>query len=316
MTEDALSGPLFSVVIPTYGRPRFLAEAVTSVLAQTVDDLECIVVDDASPEPVTAPEDERVRVVRREVNGGPAAARNTGVQHASGRYVAFLDDDDCFTPDRLAIALRGLRRAPVALCWSRNFDEPPEKGRGRILEGDVSDTIREGVIPNLGQTAFVRSVFLPFDERLPASQDVEWWLRMAQQVPVATVAEVGRLLRRHDGVRHLNDLHARVRNQQVILELHADYFAVHRKARAFQWRQVGLLALQAGESATARTALWRSVRARPAARTVWHLFRAHFPALAHLRRYTWPARRRREPDHRPGSPGSARSCSEHAEKPL
>jgi len=269
--------PLFSIVIPTYGRPKFLAEAVSSVLAQTVDDLECIVVDDASPEPVTAPGDPRVRVVRRSVNGGPAAARNTGVGHASGRYVAFLDDDDLFTPDRLTIALEGLQRAPVALCWSRNLDEAPGTARGRVLEGDVSDTIRDGVIPNLGQTAFLRTVFLPFDERLPASQDVEWWLRMAQQVPVATVTEVGRLLRRHAGVRHLNDLHARVRNQQLILELHADYFAAHRRALAFQWLQVGLLALQAGESTTARTALRRSLLARPRIRTLWHLLRAYAP---------------------------------------
>ncbi len=267
--------PLFSVVIPTYGRPRFLAQAVASVLAQTVHDLECVVVDDGSPVPVILPEEPRVRLIRRDVNGGPAAARNTGVAHARGRYLAFLDDDDCFTPERLAVALEGLQRAPIALCWSRNLDEPPGPGRGRMLNGDVRDTIRDDVIPNLGQTALVRSIFLPFDERLPASQDVEWWLRMAQVAPVSTVPRVGRLLRRHSGVRHLNDLHARVRHQQVIFELHREYFATHPRARAFHWRHVGLLALQVSDHGTARMALHKSLAARPHPKTLWHLLRAY-----------------------------------------
>ncbi len=120
--------PLFSVVIPTYGRPRFLAQAVASVLAQTVDNVECVVVDDGSRVPLIPPDNPRVRLIRRDVNGGPAAARNTGVAHARGRYLAFLDDDDCFTPERLAVALEGLQRASIALCWSRNFDEPPGPG--------------------------------------------------------------------------------------------------------------------------------------------------------------------------------------------
>src|SRR5512144_2193690 len=96
------SMPTFSVIIPTYGRAKFLSEAVASVLAQTCADFECIVVDDASPEPATVPDDERVRLSRREENGGPPAARNTGIDAACGTYVAFLDDDDVWVPTRLA----------------------------------------------------------------------------------------------------------------------------------------------------------------------------------------------------------------------
>src|SRR5262249_54973733 len=97
--------PLFTVVIPTFGRPAFLADAVASVVAQTEGDLACGVVDDASPEPVGPPsDDERVRVVRLDTNGGPAAARNAGVAEARGRHLAFLDDDDWWEPERLAEA--------------------------------------------------------------------------------------------------------------------------------------------------------------------------------------------------------------------
>src|SRR5580765_8935030 len=114
--------PQFTVVIPTYGRPQLLPEALASVLGQTVPDLECIVVDDASPEPVAVEPNERVRLVRREENGGPAAGRNTGAAEARGRYLAFLDDDDWWEPDRLELAVPALERAPVAVCWSR-FDD-------------------------------------------------------------------------------------------------------------------------------------------------------------------------------------------------
>src|SRR5262249_44071462 len=132
-TPGVGDGPTFSVIIPTYGRPRYLAEAVRSVLDQTVGDFECIVVDDASPDPVAVVDDARVRVVRRDVNGGPAAARNTGIDAARGRNLVFLDDDDLYTPERLAAAATGLARAPVTICHARHLDA--EDGRNRALEG-------------------------------------------------------------------------------------------------------------------------------------------------------------------------------------
>jgi glycosyltransferase involved in cell wall biosynthesis len=111
--------PLFSIIVPAYGRPQLLAEALGSVLAQTIQDFECIVVDDASPSPVDVPDDPRIRLVRREMNGGLPAARNTGLQHASGRYVVFLDDDDLFTPERLSLGLDVLDQSPLSICWAR-----------------------------------------------------------------------------------------------------------------------------------------------------------------------------------------------------
>jgi len=94
-----------SAVIPTYDRPDLLERAVRSVVEQSYDDLELIVVDDASPSvdarevlPETFPELEsrfdRVVIERLESNSGVCAARNRGIQLARGEYVAFLDDDD------------------------------------------------------------------------------------------------------------------------------------------------------------------------------------------------------------------------------
>ena len=107
-----MDDPLFSVIVPTYQRPPFLLEALDSVRRQTIESFECIVVDDGSPEPVRLANDDRVRLVRRPINGGVAAARNTGIDHARGRYITFLDDDDVYTPTRLALAVN------ISLSWT------------------------------------------------------------------------------------------------------------------------------------------------------------------------------------------------------
>jgi glycosyltransferase involved in cell wall biosynthesis len=275
------SQPLFSVIIPTYGRAHFLADAVDSVLAQSVEDFECLVIDDASPEPVSlATADPRVRVVRREVNGGPSAARNTGLAQARGTYVAFLDDDDLYLPNRLALAIEGLGRAPVAVCWTAFVGDDWHNGQadGRRLEGNVADHILDSHVPAVGATAVLAGATVMFDETLDFLEDVEWWRQLAQTHGVTTVPRVGHLYRRHDGVRHRWAPDARPASNVEYLSRQADYFAAHPKAAAFRWKRCGLLALEAGDRQMARQAFWRSLEAAPSPRTAWHLARSFVPA--------------------------------------
>jgi glycosyltransferase involved in cell wall biosynthesis len=268
-------GVRFSVIVPTIDRPQLLSEAIESVLAQTVPDFEVIVVDSGCAVPPSLPDDERVRGVRLDENAGPAAARNAGVAAARGRYVCFLDDDDLYTPERLAIAATGLASAPVAVCWSRFVGQ--DVGTVRDLDGDVGDRILDGPTPSLGATAVRREALLPFDERWHAVEDVEWWLRTAQHTPVATVPEVGYLVRRHGGPRNRNDLPARLVENEAFIEAQADYLAAHRAARAFRLKRIGLIALAVGDRAHARSAFVRSLRARPRPETAWHLVRSAVP---------------------------------------
>ena len=109
--------PLVSAVIPCYKQGHFLAEAVQSVLGQTVDDLECIVVNDGSPDTTRevamqlASGDPRVRYIEQ-VNRGLAAARNRGLGEARGRFIQFLDADDVIAPNKLRIQTDVLRAQP------------------------------------------------------------------------------------------------------------------------------------------------------------------------------------------------------------
>lgn len=276
------AAPLFSVIVPTYGRPQFLAEALDSILCQTVEDFECVVVDDASPDPVTVPDDPRIRLIRRAVNGGEPAARNTALAEARGRYLVFLDDDDLYTPDRLEIAAEGLKVSPAAICWRSGFDGTPSGHR--VLGDDAHDTILDNLTPQIGQVAIERSRAPSFDERFDALTDVDWCLRMTEHTKVTTTPRVGMIYRTHDGVRNRNGLEARVRCSLLLLDVHASYFATHPRAAAFRWKRIGLMAQKLGDHALARSAFATSMKLQLAPKTMLHFGRSlrltHNRALA------------------------------------
>jgi glycosyltransferase involved in cell wall biosynthesis len=263
--------PAFSVVIPTYGRPAFLTEAITSVLAQNFGDFECIVVDDASPEPATLPPDTRLRLIRREDNGGPPAARNTGIEAAGGDFVAFLDDDDVWLPSRLERAIETHQRAPIAVCWQSTLGASQEPS-GRVLEGDVSDELLDSLIPHLGATSVARDQVPQFDERYEASDDVEWWLRMMRAgMSVATAPSVGLLYRQHAAYRPRTGAEKRLANGYMLLDEHADWFACHARAKAFRLKRMGFYASQLGRRREAMSLLASSLRNDPKLKTAGHL---------------------------------------------
>jgi glycosyltransferase involved in cell wall biosynthesis len=263
--------PLFSIVVATYARPAHLDLAVASVLGQTVDDFECIVVDDAGSEPAAVSDDPRLKLLRRTVNGGPAAARNTGLEVARGRYVAFLDDDEVFTPDRLELALRGLESAEVALCWRRH--ELESAPSGRRLNGPVGASLLQGPIPHLGATVATRDSMQRFDERLRNCEDLDWWVRMAPTATVATVPAFGCVWR--DRPIDLKEEAARRAHARLqVLEWHGDFFDANPRAAAYQWKRLGGQARLAGDRRLARLAFAHSLRRKRSAVTLWHLARA------------------------------------------
>jgi glycosyltransferase involved in cell wall biosynthesis len=119
----ARAAPVVSVIIPTFNRARFVVEAIESVLAQTFAALEVIVIDDGSTDEtarVLAPYGERIRYLRTE-NRGISAARNTGMRAARGQYIAWLDDDDLWLPEKIAIQVEVLARYPAAVLVSTDF---------------------------------------------------------------------------------------------------------------------------------------------------------------------------------------------------
>jgi glycosyltransferase involved in cell wall biosynthesis len=195
-----VTSPLFTVVVPAYNTARMVGAAIRSVLAQTCGDFELIVVDDGSTDDTGArirgfEADPRVRGVRRE-NGGPAAARNTGIERATGEYVSFLDSDDLWMPNYLEAMDRALaedRNAGLGYtdAWVLN-DETRLIFRGTAMSSNhpppVPPTDHHELLKLLVQGNFIfssatvrRSVLDRvghFDTRLWATEDWEMWIRV------------------------------------------------------------------------------------------------------------------------------------------
>jgi glycosyltransferase involved in cell wall biosynthesis len=188
-----------SVIIPTYNCGRFIAQALDSVLAQSVRPSEIIVVDDGSTDDTAArlaPYRTHIRYERQE-NRGVSAARNNGLGRASGEFVAFLDADDVWHPRKLELQLRALADNPVlALLGTRIFAWPasafPEiddQSPGRVIQV----TWPELVVKNdLGtSTILVCAEVLrhagEFDRQLQGPEDRDLWLRVAELAPVANL---------------------------------------------------------------------------------------------------------------------------------
>ena len=189
--------PRVSAVIPTRNRPDLVCRAVRSVLSQTFQSLECIVVIDG-PDPATIRmlqtiHDARLIVLALKENVGGCEARNTGARAARGQWVALLDDDDEWLPERLEkqLATADQAKIPVTMVASRFFDRGtsgelirPRKfprERQHIAEFLWSDGSPLGGIEGFPQTStwLIRRDFLlevPFTKGLPCLQDLDWLL--------------------------------------------------------------------------------------------------------------------------------------------
>ena len=137
--------PLVSVIVPCYKQAQYLPEAIDSVLAQTYPGVECVVVNDGSPddtEAVARRYGDRVRYVARP-NGGISAARNSGVAFARGDYLKFLDSDDLLTA-HLHAEVESLRQSRAEIAVS-GWMEQAADGTSRTFEASVFDAITDAL---------------------------------------------------------------------------------------------------------------------------------------------------------------------------
>jgi glycosyltransferase involved in cell wall biosynthesis len=206
--------PLVSVILPTHNRPDLLKRAAVSVLAQSEQRLELIVVDDASNDATPhylehlAAEDPRVRVVRNLTPRGGGGARNDGVQLSRARWLAFIDDDDEWLQAKLERQLQVLRSNPAAVACSCSYIVHSLSGASRIVAAKPHTTVQELLAHNwLGGASMcvcsreaLRQIG-GFDDKLRAGQDLDLWVRLRQLGPVVVCAEPLALHRAHVGPR-------------------------------------------------------------------------------------------------------------------
>ncbi|SMC26342.1 Glycosyl transferase family 2 [Desulfacinum hydrothermale DSM 13146] len=228
------SGPLVSVVIPAYNAAWCVERALCSVLGQDYPCLDVIVVDDGSTDATPQILEKyrgRVRVVRKE-NGGLSSARNAGIASARGDYVAFLDADDFWFPQKLSRQMAVMTADPAlgftstAALVVAEDGSPLSVWRCPSKQGCLTTAIfsRLSAVPGSGSGVVVRRDLFSrvglFDERLRSVEDVDMWLRLSAVTSYACLEEPLVVIVRHGS--------GMSRNAQV---MRASMLAVLRKNR-------------------------------------------------------------------------------------
>lgn len=202
-----------SVVIPTHNRRHLIGRAIDSAQSQIYPDLEILVVDDGSTDGTRElvegyPE---VKYLRLPINRGGGVARNLGVASSDGEYVAFLDSDDEWLPEKTAIQVALLDARPeVGAVYSRHFAHDDSSGRRteqypELYRGNVRDILLSGRCPKTVSLFMVRRTAFSevggFDEYLSAFQDTDLWLRLSQSWSFEAVNEALVVVHEHSGPR-------------------------------------------------------------------------------------------------------------------
>ncbi len=288
-----MANPRISVVMPVYNVEAYVADAIRSVLKQSFTDFELIVIDDGgtdgSMDIVRSFLDPRIRIVSQS-NRGLAGARNTGIACARGDYIALLDSDDCFHPDKLRlhfIHLEANRAIGVSFAGSRMVDRHgtalavamrPQLTRitpALILQ---RNPVGNGSAAVLRRRDIDRAAFsMPgepdrpcwFDESFRQSEDIEFWVRLAVRHQVAFEGIEGQLTdyRIVSGALSANIVKQYLSWEAMLRKVaaYAPEFAAQygKSARAYQLRYLARRAIQLGDIEFAGTLMTRALRAGP-----------------------------------------------------
>lgn len=302
--------PAVTVVIPAFNAEAYITEALESVRAQTLREVEVIVVDDGSTDGTLREVDRFASVmdltVMRQANAGPAAARNAAIRRARGRYCAFLDADDVMLPERLAMQMELLAAdAEMGLVHTdlMTFDAGGTIHRTRRA---FSDPCGGMVLDRLLLDNFITTstVMAPtprlieaglFGEDRRVSEDFELWLRMAARWKVGFVDRPLVRYRRRPGSLSDDKLETARCALDVVEKFWLDNPArrvdqprVYRDSLAAHLATAGAAALARGERGDAVSYLARSMRLDPWKRRSWKslakalLFPARVPARGAL----------------------------------
>lgn len=268
--------PKVSVIIPTYNRAEYLNKAIASVLAQTFEDFELLIVDDCSSDNTSRVveniTDTRIRYIRNNSNRGIAAVRNIGIKNTRGEYIAFLDDDDEWLPTKLEIQVRML--------------EPGSAKLGAIYTGVVSinttsnkvvkiniPRYRGNILKNLLLQNFIvtSSVVLKkrcfeevglFDEKIVYAEDYDMWIRISKEFEFDYVKDQLVKYRVHQNSISGNYT-AVISGLERLMTKHNELFASNNKAYSNHLLWLGVAYCYDGKIKSGRKAFIKAIKLNP-----------------------------------------------------
>jgi glycosyltransferase involved in cell wall biosynthesis len=186
--------PEISVIIPVYNRGEFLIKTINSVLSQTYKNFELIIVDDGSTENIKKIINSFAQkiIYCKQANKGPASARNMGIDKSKGKFIAFLDSDDCWHKDKLLFQAEAMRNNPSYLIshtqetWYRNNKLLNQKRKHKKCNQYIFDNCLPICMVSMSTVMVRKKLFTKiglFDENLPCCEDYDFWLRISAKYP-------------------------------------------------------------------------------------------------------------------------------------
>jgi glycosyltransferase involved in cell wall biosynthesis len=272
------SMPTVSVIIPTYNREQLLGRAIKSVLVQTYQDFELIIVDDGSTDNterlVKNFKSEKIRYIRSRENKGVSAARNIGIQSAKGDYIAFQDSDDEWMPEKLEKQMRAFETAPpeVGIVYTGflmiTVNKRDYKPSAEITpkDGNIFRSILRGEYLVAPQTTVIKRECFEkagmFDEDFLSLEDWELFLRFSRYYQFKYINEPLLLYYyQPNSVPRIKNVV--VRAYKLILKMYFEDIKQDKRLLARHYLRLGHLLYFSGEHNEGRSYFFKSIKAYP-----------------------------------------------------
>lgn len=249
---------MVSVIIPNYNRADLIIRAVKSVLNQTIQDIEVIVVDDASTdssvEVLNMIKDHRLHIVQLNYNAGACAARNKGISLATGEYIAFLDSDDEWFHDKLEKQIAFIEDSGTDACFAQYYLFPLNKGKHKAVLKPIIQVNSEKLYQSLLYENFIamdtiiakKYVFqdIVFDLNLPRYQDWDLALQIAKKYKIGFMPEP--VLNVYEQKNSITNSTTKSKKRQALLYLYEKYLddiETNTAAQSHFYWSIGLYSL-------------------------------------------------------------------------
>jgi glycosyltransferase involved in cell wall biosynthesis len=246
---------------------------VNSVINQTYNDLELIVVNDFPDQDVSSilPDNDSIRTIQHKENKGAPVARNNGIHASDGEYIALLDDDDAWKPQKLEKQIKyfedldssfGLVYTGRDVVYGDDHVEVEISDK----EGWIHEVLLEGnIIPS--ETPLVRADCFNkvglFDPDLPSCQDIDVWLRIAEEYKIGSVNESLAIAYRGHEDRISSNMDRKYKGHKKLVEKHKESFQSNSAALANQHKQIGIYAMRSNRTSEASSYLLSAYQLEP-----------------------------------------------------
>lgn len=269
--------PKVSVIIPTYNRAEFLRSAIRSVLDQSVQDFEIVIVDDGSKdnteEIVRSFNDKRIKYIHHETNKGAAGSRNTGLMHSNGEYIAFLDDDDEWLPEKLKMGVDLLENSPPKIGGVYSGFFKVDRTNGRVLvqitptkRGDIfHDMFIENWVGTSSIVLLRKGCFEKvglFDEGIVFGEDYDMWIRISKEFHFEYIKTP--LVRYYiHGNRLSTNLGMQIRGYETVSKKYEQFFVLNKKSYSRRYLVLGVFYCYHKDIKKGREAFLKAIRLYP-----------------------------------------------------